>query len=102
MKRIVFCFLVLLAACKTDEQLMDPWKGKNKVDLVAHWGKPSYIVPDGEGGEVYEYSLQLHSPNTSSNLDATFYRVRCFYVHADGIVYYCKCEDSRTPQINAQ
>lgn len=102
MKKIVLFAILLIAACKTDEQLMDPWKGRNKIDLVAHWGKPTSIVPDGEGGEVYEYAIMLHSPNTSNNLDPTFYRVKCFYVHADGTVYYCKCEDSRTPKVNAQ
>ena len=101
MKRLIFICLVLFAACKTDEQIMEPWKGRQKVDMIAHWGKPTSIVPDGQGGEVYEYATMLHAPNTGGQSDV-FYRVKCFYVHADGIVYNTRCEDSRTPQIDEQ
>ena len=101
MRKAIFICLVLFAACKTDEQLMEPWKGKQKVDLIAHWGKPTSIVPDGQGGEVYEYATMLHAPNTGGQSDV-FYRVKCFYVHANGIVYNCVSEESRTAEVQVQ
>ncbi len=101
MKRNLFFLILLLAACKTDEQLMDDWKGRSKVDLVAHWGAPTLIVSDNQSGEVLEYVLTLHSPDPAYR-DGVYYRVRCFYVHADGTVYFCKCEDSRVPKVDIQ
>ena len=98
---MIFFLILLIAACKTDEELIQTWKGKKRVDLVANMGKPTGIVPDGQGGEVYEYATALHTPNTGGQNDV-FYRVKCFYVNANGVIYNCISQDSRTQVIEMQ
>jgi hypothetical protein len=90
----------LLAGCVTDKQRdaeMAYWMGHNVNDLIAAWGRPGSVMPDGSGGQIliYDWSSQLAMPAPTTMNDDMYdnsavvpiQRQRLFWADANGTLY---------------
>ena len=68
---------------------MDSWLGSSTQTLIKEWGAPSRVTTDGDGGEVLVYERSTYL----SYYKVTYYTIRMFYAHADGIIYFWKAEN---------
>ena len=84
-------------------RIMDSWLGHYQSELIAYWGPPTKIVPDGKGGNIIIYeSLKgtwgnkkdkrivggAHYPTEARQ--PGYAATRIFYVNEKGIVYSWK------------
>ena len=84
-------------------RIMDSWLGHYQSELIAYWGLPTKIVPDGKGGNIIIYeSLKgtwgnikdkrivggAHYP--TEGRQPGYAATRIFYVNEKGIVYSWK------------
>ena len=86
-------------------RVMDSWINAHKSQLIASWGPPNQVFPDGLGGEVYVYMSTYQTPGYSNshatynsftdsvNTTTTYHggqtRVerKMFYINRDGYIY---------------
>jgi hypothetical protein len=79
-------------------KIMRSWIGQHESELIASWGPPSRIMPDGKGGTVLDYSHYKGLGQTGYidpwgriYTSPTGYKAtRLFYVDNNGIVYNFK------------
>lgn len=111
----VVALVLLLSGCMTAQEMsniMDSWKGSHISDLIASWGPPQQLVPDGKGGKIYIWRQQASIPLTQGKttergsataIGSTVYynskttytpgtnieidRTRMFWVNRRGIIY---------------
>ena len=87
----------------TINRIMDSWVGHYQSKLIANWGPPTKIVPDGKGGNIITYeSLKGTWGNVKDKhiVGGTHYptrprqpgyaATRIFYVNEKGIIYSWK------------
>ena len=90
---LVILITVLLASCvssrEATKKAMDSWLGSTKQSLILEWGAPNRVTSDGDGGEVLVYERSTYL----SYYKVTYYTIRMFYAHADGIIYFWKAEN---------
>jgi len=92
---LVILITVLLASCASSKGMektkaaMDSWLGSSTQTLIKEWGAPSRVTTDGDGGEVLVYERSTYL----SYYKVTYYTIRMFYAHADGIIYHWKAEN---------
>ena len=51
----VLALCLSLAGCSTLNKTMESWMGHDVNDLIASWGPPQTIIPDGHGGQIFLY-----------------------------------------------
>jgi hypothetical protein len=79
------------------------WVGHHQSELIARWGPPTKVVPDGKGGNIVTYeSLKARWGDQIDKrivgganyptipLQAGYRAIRTFYVNENGIIYACK------------
>lgn len=83
---------------KKAQETMESWLGEHESDLIASWGPPNKIMPDGKGGTVLDYS-HYRDFGYRGYIDrfGNFYGYplgytanRYFYVDSNGIIYNFK------------
>ena len=92
-----------LKKASTINRMMDSWVGHYQSKLIANWGPPTKIVPDGIGGNIIIYeSLKGTWGNVKDKhiVGGTHYptrprqpgyaATRIFYVNEKGIIYSWK------------
>ena len=52
---LLFLCLLSLAGCIGPDEAMKSFLNHPKADLLAAWGPPNNVMPDGNGGEVWTY-----------------------------------------------
>lgn len=57
-----------LAGCITPDKAMKTFLGQHSSELVARWGPPQHKMPDGQGGEIWVYTVhrQWTTPGQAS------------------------------------
>lgn len=79
-------------------EIMASWVGHHQSELIASWGPPNRIMPDGKGGTVLDYSHykdlgQRGYIDRRGNIytyPRGYQATRLFYVDSDGIIYNFK------------
>jgi hypothetical protein len=93
---IIFISGCGLRAKRAVEKEMKSWVGRHKSDLIASWGNPQDITPDGKGGTVLFYSqlvkksVQFKDPLAKMSRPPhirKYFRTRTFYVNSEGYIY---------------
>ena len=87
----------------TIDGIMDSWVGHYESELVAYWGPPTEVVPDGKGGKIIVYEslkgtwgnetdkrIVGGSQYASRPRQPGYAATRMFYVNEKGIVYSWK------------
>jgi hypothetical protein len=118
MKRVCLALslvLILVGCAGRINRVMNSWVGQHYSALIASWGPPEQILPDGSGGNILSWTVTRSfstpgsattqttgtatvSGNTASgqassytiyNPPRTYTRrvYRAFWVNSDGIVY---------------
>lgn len=85
------------------DRFMDSWVGRYQSELIASWGPPSRVAPDGKGGAIITYESvkgtwgsKKDQPFTGGTQYRTpprqpgYVAIRTFYVNDGGIVYSWK------------
>lgn len=99
--KIFCCLVIFLAACASPGDLMQSWVGRTKADLIAAWGAPVHVEPDGKGGEILTFRKRVFPSqgpvymNNSIgggytyvvNQEAANQRLRQFLVDQNGTIY---------------
>jgi len=92
---IIIVISIILVSCASTKGMektkvaMDSWLGSSTQTLIKEWGAPSRVTTDGAGGEVLVYERSTYL----SYYKVTYYTIRMFYAHADGIIYHWKAEN---------
>jgi len=96
---------LILTGCATrrtrETEIMRSWIGYHQSELIAEWGPPTRIMPDGKGGTVLDYSYYKNLGGSGSITSVGRWRfmsisrsgygsARFFYVNSDGIIYNFK------------
>ena len=99
---MVLSIALVLTGCRIrrtrEIQTMRSWLGYHQSELIAEWGPPIRIMPDGKGGTVIDYSyykdLGERGQITSVgrwrfiSMSRTGYgSARFFYVDSNGYIY---------------
>lgn len=90
-------------AKQEQNKIMESWVGSPISALIASWGAPTSVVPDGSGGTIYVYRFHVSGPLVGDQppsypggppaqpstvyVDTSYDQVREFYVTADGVIY---------------
>lgn len=95
--KTLFALLCVLLLCGTACTSMTQWQGQSKSDLINHWGAPSAIRIDTDGGKIYEYKeVNTCTFPGAERLSADprnsfkFHTYRLFWVNSEGFVYSWK------------
>lgn len=65
MKKVLFCALLLLGACKTNSNYdlkLRTWIGQSEYSLISQWGEPDNVFGIDENSYVYVYEQIADSP----------------------------------------
>lgn len=68
---LVAALAMFLPGCMTTakmNEVMSSWVGHDANELVASWGPPQQVMPDGRGGQIFAYfqDRQYTSPGFST------------------------------------
>jgi len=80
------------------QEVMESWVGQHESDLIASWGPPNKIMPDGKGGTVLDYSHYrdfgyrgyIDRFGNLYGYPLGYTADRYFYVDSNGIIYNFK------------
>ena len=111
-KLLILLSVFLLAGCAEQiSQTLQSWMGHNFNELIAVWGPPSYVFPDGRGGAIFVYAQNrswvqpgsatttyqttvigdyLYTYGTTTYTPAVvqgYTAYRMFWISRDGVIY---------------
>jgi len=96
---------LILTGCATrrtrETEIMQSWIGYHQSELIAEWGPPTRIMPDGKGGTVLDYSYYKDLGERGYVTPVGRWRfmsisrsgygsARFFYVNSHGMIYNFK------------
>jgi len=90
-----------IVSCGSVNKKMESWVGYHKSELYQHWGPPSRITEDGQGGEILIYESFVNTGQTPGQISPSnngtyrytspqqngYNRTRMFYVNSEGTIY---------------
>jgi len=89
---------IVIALRDRRTEIMASWIGKHQSELIAEWGPPNKIMPDGKGGTVLDYSyykdlgenIYINRRGYGYTSPRGYTAKRYFYVDSNGIIYNFK------------
>lgn len=81
-KSVILLLVVLTLGCSSINQLMQDGIGQPISTIIDHWGPPTRVNPDGEGGSVYIWEEWV-----STGYYNGYLRRNEFWANSNGIIY---------------
>jgi len=81
-KSVILLLVVLTLGCSSINQLMQDGIGQPISTIIDHWGPPTRVIRDGEGGSVYIWEQWV-----STGYYNGYLRRNEFWANSNGIIY---------------